>query len=144
MSVRNVRSALEGFSGFLVVPKLHVVDEAEVVIESPVIGIVLNAIFHQLNRALGLAGAVRWLGRKKAGSKFVCDQQMRIQMSGNFKQRRQQVVAGREGMMPRAKVLHGASPVNTGQQTVITETGALDHLRRTQEENFIERGLRAE
>ncbi len=45
--------------------------------------------------------------------------------------------------MTVSKVLHGARPVNARHQPVITEACTLDHLRRAEEKNFIERGLRA-
>src|SRR5580698_3164776 len=46
-------------------------------------------------------------------------------------------------MMPIAKVLDGASPVNAGHQPVVAEADPLDHCRRTEEEDLVESGLRA-
>src|SRR5882672_3801023 len=105
MSVRYMRSALEGLGGFLVVPKLHVIDEAQVVVEPPVVGIVLNAILHQLDGAIGLTSAVRRLRSKEAAAKLVCDHEMRIEMRGDFQKRRQQVVAGSVVVMTISEVL---------------------------------------
>src|SRR5580658_4373579 len=144
MSVRNVRSALKRLGCSLVIVKLHVIDEAQVVVKPPVLGIILNAVLHEFDSALGLARAVWRLGRKKAAAEFVGDYEMRIQVSRDFEKRREKIVAGGEVVMPVPEVLHGASPVNAGHESVITETGALDHFRRTEEQDFIERGLRTQ
>src|SRR5271165_372929 len=46
-------------------------------------------------------------------------------------------------MVPVAEILNGASPVNAGHQSVVTETGVFDHFRRTEEKHLIERPLGA-
>ena len=142
MRVRHTRPALESLRGLLVILKLHVVNESQVVIELPIAGIVLNAVFHQLNRAFGLSRPVRRFGSKEGAAKLVGDHEMRIQMSSDFQKRRQQVVAGGVGSMPVSEILDGPSPINAGYQTVVTETGAFDHLGRIEEEHFVERALR--
>jgi hypothetical protein len=68
---------------------------------------------------------------------------MRIQLSRDFEERREQFVAGGCETMPVAEVLDGASLVNAGHQAIVTEAGALDHFRRIEEKDFVERGLRA-
>src|ERR1700691_2903630 len=69
---------------------------------------------------------------------------MRVKMSSDFEQRRQSMVTGGEVMMPVAEVLHRARPINACHQAGIAETRALDHLWRTEKENFIERALRTQ
>src|SRR5271169_454108 len=144
MSIRNVGTTLERFFCVLVILEFHVIDETEVIVKFPVVGIVLNPVLHQRNGALGLAGTLWRFGRKEAAAKLVSDQEMRVQVRGDFEKRRQQVVAGGVAHVPAAEILHGASPINACHQAVITETGALDYRRRTEEEDFIKRGLRTQ
>ena len=142
MRIRNVRSALKRLCCILVIMKLHVIDEAQVVIQMPVVRIILNAVLDQLNRALGLSSAVRRFWGEEAGAKLVSNHEMWIEVCGDFKKRRQQVVTGGEVVMPVAEILHGARPINTGHQTVVSEAGALDYFRRTEEQDFIKGRLR--
>src|SRR5579862_2643837 len=142
MSVGNLRSTLKGFRGSLVVPQIHVVNEAEVVIEPPVVRILLDAILHQLDGPLRFSGPVRRLRREKAGTEFVGNEKMRIQVSRDFQKRRQKIVACREVVVAVAEVLHGAGPVDAGGQAVIAETSPFDYSWRTQKQNIIERARR--
>src|SRR5208337_2221438 len=129
MSIRDPRPALEGVCSFGVVLELHVIDESQVVVKMPVVGIILNAVFHQLDGALGLAGSVWWSGSEKTAAELVSHQKMGIEVGGDFKKRGQQVVALSVIVMPPPEVLHGARPVEAGHQAVVTEAGALDDLR---------------
>src|SRR5580704_13183836 len=142
MSVWHERSTRESLRGSLVILEVGVIDEAQIVVEPPVVGIVLDAVIHQIYRALRLARAEWRFGGKKAAAKFVSNHQMGIEVRRDFEQRRQQFVAGGGETMPVAEVLDGASPVNAGHQAVVTEAGALDYFGRIEEKDFVERSLR--
>ena len=77
------------------------------------------------------ASAVRWFRRQEAGAKLVGDQEMRIQVSRDFEQRRQQPEIARTGVMLLPEILHRARPIDIGKKAVVTQAGALEHLGRT-------------
>src|ERR1700688_3822707 len=141
MRTGGVRSALESFGGLLVIFKVHVINKAQIVVEPPVLGVILNTVLHQLDRALGLSRTVGRFGCQETAAKFIGDHEMRIQLSRDFEKGRQQIVTSGAESMPVAEVLHGARPINAGQQTVVTETGTLNYLRRVKEQDFVECGL---
>src|ERR1700682_3026420 len=116
MRIRYLGSPVECVGRFSVVVEIHVVDEAQIVVELPVVGIVLNAIFHQLNRALGLSRPVRRRRSQEASSKLISRNQLRIEVRRYVEQGIEKVVALRAGVMPSAEILHGARPIDIGKK----------------------------
>jgi len=139
--VRHLRSPVKRVGCSPVILKIHVIDEAQIVIELPVVGIVLDAVLHQPNRVLGLSCAARWRRSEKAGSELISHNQFRIEMRGDVEQRKKQVIASRAVVVPSAKILHGARPIDIGKQAVVAQTGALQHLGRIEIQHVFERGL---
>src|ERR1700722_576840 len=112
MRVWYTGSALERVGGTFVILELHVVNETQVVVEPPVIGIVLNSVIHQCDSTFWFPSTVL-PGGQEAAAKIISDGKMRIQMRRDFKKRRQKLVIGRAAMILAAKVLNCASPVKT-------------------------------
>src|SRR5690349_2831896 len=71
MGIRCERSALEYFRGVPVILKFCVINEAQIVIEPPVIRIVGDAILHELDSALRLARTLRGSRSQKSSAEFV-------------------------------------------------------------------------
>ena len=143
MGSRNPRSLVEGLRSLGVVLDIHIVDKAKVVVEVPFIGIVLNAVFHQLNGAIGLACTPGRRGRQKTGAEVVRRHQMRIQCGSNLQQRGEQIVVRGVVVMAIAEILNGARPVNVSEKAFVAEAGALQNLGRTDVKNFFQGGLGA-
>src|SRR5580700_739585 len=142
MRIWYLGSPIERVGRFPVVLEIHVVDKSQIVVELPVVGIVLNAIFHQLDRTLGLSRPVRRRRSQEASSKLIGRNQLRIEVRRYVEQGIEKVVALRAGVMPSTKILHGARPIDIGKKAVVTQAGALEHLGRTEEQHFFEAGLR--
>ena len=142
MRVRHLRATLERVGGFLVILEIHVIDEAQVVVELPVVGIILNAVLHQPDRLFRLARTIRWWWCQKTGAKLVGHYEMRIKLGCDLQQGKKQIVALGIVMMPSAKILHGTSPIDVGKKAVIAQTGSLQYRGRTQEQDFFDSGAR--
>src|ERR1700722_4663119 len=141
MRIRHLGTPVECFSRFPVVLKIHVIDKAQIVVELPVVGIVLDAIFHQLNRALRLSRPFRRGRSQEASSKLISRNQLRIEVRRYVEQGIEKVVAFRDGGLPSADILHSARPIDIGKKAVVTQAGALEHLGRTEIQHFFDRGL---
>src|ERR1700733_11133601 len=142
MRIWYLGSPIERVGRFLVVLEIHVVDKSQIVVELPVVGIVLNAIFHQLNRTLGLSRPVRRRRSQETSSKLISCNQLRIEVRRYVEHGIERVVALRAAVMPSAEILHGARPIDIGKKAVVTQAGALEHPGRTEVQHFFEGGLR--
>ena len=141
MRIGNVRAALEDLGGFAVVLEFGVVDEAEIVIETPVVRIVLDAIFHETNGTGRFAGAARWFGGQEAGAELVGGNHVGIERGGDLQQRSQFVVGVRAIEVTAAEILHRAGPVNASHQAVEAQAGALHYLRGIDVESVFDGGF---
>src|SRR5689334_4036417 len=130
MRVRNLRSSFERLRGFFEVFQLGVVDEPEIVIKAPVVWVVLNAIFHEPDRAIWLTSASGRGGSEEGGSELIGRQQLRIKGRGNFEQRPQFVVAGFAQEMAMPKILNCTCPINARHEPVESQACAFHELWR--------------
>src|ERR1700721_338275 len=142
MRIRHLGTPVECVSRFPVVLEIHVIDKAQIVVELPVVGIVLDAIFHQLNRAPRLSRPFRRGRSQEASSKLISRNQLRIEVRRYVEQGIEKVVASRAGRVPSAKILYRARPIDSGKKAVVTEAGALQYLGRTEIQHFFDRSLR--
>src|SRR5215471_3412067 len=62
VSIWNLGSLSKGLSGSSVILQIHVVDESQLVVQLPLVGIVLDSVLRQLDGTLGLPSSVRRRG----------------------------------------------------------------------------------
>src|ERR1700731_248492 len=127
MRVWYTGSAIEGVGRTFVILELHVVNETQVVVQAPVIGIVLNSIIHQCDGTFWLSSTIL-PGGQEAAAKIISDGKMWIQMRRDFEKRRQEIVVRSLILGLPSEVLHGARPINACHESVVAEAGPLDHL----------------
>src|SRR5438270_7922456 len=121
MRSRDSRAALESLGGSDVIMPLHVVNEAEVEIQVPIVGELLDAALDQLNRQIGMASTLRRFLRQEDRTKFVGRLELWIELYGDIQERSQHLVLPAAGYAVITEILHGTGPVNVGQQAAVAE-----------------------
>src|SRR5579864_1588340 len=105
---------------------VSVMNESQREVKPPVRWIRANAFFDQGRRLVRLPSTVGLLLAKEYRAGVICDDQVRIQVSGDVQQWRQQLIVCRASNVLGAKILDCASPVNICQQAGIAKAKLLD------------------
>src|SRR5580658_5062076 len=69
---RKLRSPPEGIRRLGVILELGVIQESQVVVELPMVGIMLDSIFYELERGPWQARSAGWFRSQKVGPELVC------------------------------------------------------------------------
>src|SRR5262249_6133844 len=104
----------------------------------PVVRIVTNAIFCQIDGLLRLAGAIGRFGREKIRAELIGNGQMGIERSGDLEKWREQIVMLGAVKMLSAKILDHPRPVDVGHQSVITEAQPHEGLGRREVKDLVQ------
>src|SRR2546423_14624785 len=86
VSIANLRALRENLGSALVVLQFSVIDEAEIIVEVPIIGVVLNAVLHQFDGADRLSGSIGRGGRRETRAKLGRRGQGRSEGLGDLEQ----------------------------------------------------------
>src|SRR5882724_70624 len=144
MGIRKARAALEGLSRGDVIMTVHVMDETEIEVLTPVVWKFIDAALYKPNRQVWAASTLRRLLRKKNRAEPVSRLEFGIEGHGYIQERIQQVVLFRAGEMMVAEILYGPQPVQVGQQAAITEAHPLHGLRGRNEKHLGKSGMFSE
>src|SRR5204863_8201310 len=125
MRLRNLCASLGCFRRLRVVFQFSVIDESQTVVKPPVFRVVPNAKLGQRDGVRGIPGSVGRLGRKEVAAKLVSRKQSRIQLCGDFQQRRKQMKVVGMLMVLVAKILNRPRPVEIRNQSGVSETNPL-------------------
>ena len=103
--------------------QMPVIDEADVVVVLPFVGIRLHAFLEQRNRQFRPAGAAGIRLRQKDGAEAVRHHEVRIERRGEIEERIQQRIALRRLRMKPvvAVMLNRPDPVDVSQQRVVRQ-----------------------
>src|SRR4051794_27632295 len=142
VSIANLRALRENLGSALVVLQFSVIDEAEIIVEVPIIGIVLNAVQHQFDGAHRLSGSIGRGGSEETRAKLVSRDHVRIEGCGDLEQWREFVIGTSAQVMTVSEILNRAGPVDAGHQSIEPQAGALQDLWRADVESVFDIGAR--
>src|ERR1700733_12078377 len=97
----------------------------------------LDPILHQGKGRARQSRAARRFWSKKIRAKLICRQEPWIKFRGDFEQRSEQTEISGAAVMVIAEILHGASPINIGQQSRVAEAHTTQRFRRAQIQSFL-------
>src|SRR6266850_3438681 len=107
MGIRKARAALESLSRGDVIMTVHVMDETEIEVLTPVVWKFIDAALYKPNRQVWAASTLRRLLRKKNRAESIGGLELRIERDGDVQKRVQQVILFRAGEMVVAEILYG-------------------------------------